>query len=242
MAGPAKALTTRNVIDRYEVLYRTTDYGRAVSVGDRLIVRRLAWAKTTFGVSTVLEVGCGRGGLVRDLNEKKGLRATGTEIVPYLLAHDLKGDPVYPYGVEDLSNFGDGSYDVVIFNSVLDHLATPALADKAIVEAVRIAGVGVLAVVCAPSPERTINIPWSRWEKVFQGQFRGGTVDLSREVDGTCLVAGWKRGARGRVPEKDPPRGGEGSSAGAGDGGEGPVVAESVGGTAPDAPGAEGEA
>lgn len=191
MAQP-QVITTRALVDRYEALYQKTDYGRTMTVGDRMVIQSMARMKNLYGVKTALDVGCGRGGLIRDLTAD-GFQVTGTEIVPWLLSHDLKGESVYPYGVEELgAKFEDDSYDVVILKSVLDHLATTALADQAIAQAARIAKVGVIAIVWAPSDHRTLNVKWTVWEKAFQATFRGGVVDLTRERDGTTRICGRK--------------------------------------------------
>jgi SAM-dependent methyltransferase len=91
--------------------------------------------------SSVLEVGCGRGYLLRWLLTL-GYKAEGTEISQYLMNNDLVGLPVRKISCYELSQMRN--YDVVISNDVLEHLENEELVDNTVKEFGRIANKWIL--------------------------------------------------------------------------------------------------
>lgn len=78
--------------------------------------------------SRVLDLGCGSGDLLAHLVAERGCTGTGVEIdEPSVLAAVRAGVPVLGLDVdEDLGEFADGSYDVVILSRTLQALRRPA--------------------------------------------------------------------------------------------------------------------
>ncbi len=74
----------------------------------------------------VLEVGCGNGGFVALLGWA-GFKAVGTEMSPWVVnfARETFGIDVYAGPIEAQA-FGPGSFDVIVLNDVIEHLADPA--------------------------------------------------------------------------------------------------------------------
>ena len=80
--------------------------------------------------SSVLEVGCGRGQLLRWLRMLE-YDVLGTEIADCLLEDDLCGLPVKKMFCSDLHTIGDEEFDCVISNDVLEHLSN----EQAVIDA-----------------------------------------------------------------------------------------------------------
>lgn len=110
----------------------------------------------------VLDVGCGTGVLTRVLARRPGVAAVvGVDPAPLLLerARALAGDaPNLAFEEADARSlpFGDGSFDVVVFDSTLSHVPGP---ERALAEAFR---------VLAPAG----------WLGVFDGDYATTTVAL----------------------------------------------------------------
>ncbi len=79
--------------------------------------------------SNVLEVGCGKGTLLKALREIKKCKVTGVDIIPKPDSIDF---PFYSVDIDDSPlPFGDNEFDYVISTEVLEHLFNP---EKAIDE------------------------------------------------------------------------------------------------------------
>lgn len=105
--------------------------------------------------ATVIDVGCGDGGMTRFL-ARKGAHVTGIEVSPRQLARARLAAPVsdeqYMQGLaEDLPEKNHSADIVVYFNS-LHHIDAPALG-KALREAARVLKRGGLLYVSEPLPE-----------------------------------------------------------------------------------------
>lgn len=78
--------------------------------------------------SRVLDLGCGQGELLAHLFASRGCTGTGVEIdEPSVLAAIRRGVPVIDVDVDDeLGEFADDSYDVVVLSRTLQALRRPA--------------------------------------------------------------------------------------------------------------------
>ena len=97
-----------------------------------------------------LELGCGEGRVVRDLQEL-GHRVTGIDSAPSLVAAALELDPEGTYLVADASAlpFDDGSFDLVVaYNSLMDFDDMPG----AVAEAGRVLEGGGRFCICVTHP------------------------------------------------------------------------------------------
>ena len=102
------------------------------------------------GSRTVLEVGCGRGGFGRTLRSALGpqARIVGVEAVPEqaeIAAHDHGFDAVATGYFPEALPEGEGLFDLVVFNDVLEHILEPedllnALRTMPVVSAETVAG------------------------------------------------------------------------------------------------------
>jgi SAM-dependent methyltransferase len=103
----------------------------------------------------VLDVGCGRGALVRDLTER-GARATGIEISDDQLAVARERDPDgagrYLVGRAERLPIADASFDVVVFMRALHHVAVEQMTN-ALSEARRVLRLDGTVYVAEPLPE-----------------------------------------------------------------------------------------
>ena len=166
-----------DVVRKYSDLY-SRGYGRDATPNHSLALSAHPVIQRR-GVKSILDVGCGDGRLLHTW-EERGYRVAGTEIVPSLLARELKGfGEIYPYSVLDLHKIGTGSFDLVSYVDVLDHLQTKEELSQALLQAVRIARLGVLITVnCVPpSSEQTVKWPRARWEDIISRFFLKGIVD-----------------------------------------------------------------
>ncbi len=104
--------------------------------------------------STVIDVGCGDGWLVRSLT-RKGAHVTGIEVSPKHLAHAQSlppaGDEHYMQGVAEDLPIASQSADIVIFFNSLHHVDEKGLL-KALREAARVLKPGGILFVSEPLP------------------------------------------------------------------------------------------
>jgi SAM-dependent methyltransferase len=103
----------------------------------------------------VVDVGCGGGGLIRDL-VGLGARATGVEISDEQLAsarsRDRGGGARYLVGCAEELPLGDGTVDVVVFMRSLHHVASVEL-PRALREACRVLRPGGVVYIAEPLAE-----------------------------------------------------------------------------------------
>lgn len=111
----------------YEKLYQKDLLTRATA-HHRLAVEFLPFVHKE-EIVTCLDFACGRGVVLRELIAQ-GFLAIGTEVCEYLLNRDLAKLPVYPYSVNELSNFDPGKFDMVFAVDVLDQLRSEKELDE----------------------------------------------------------------------------------------------------------------
>lgn len=173
----------RDVIEHYERLYER-GYGSPPSSSTALI----AGASKEFralGVSSVLDVGCGRCALLEAL-EAHGFDVAGTEVVDRLLREYGAQWSVHPASAQELTAVvGSRSYDLVTLCDVLDHLADEDEARLGLKQAAEVARLGVCAAVNSESVERTIDRSAEWWRGLFTEHF--STVEVVRR-DAVRLV------------------------------------------------------
>lgn len=77
--------------------------------------------------SRVLDLGCGRGTLMRYLMDRRGCTGTGVEIAPEAVLETIgKGVPLIELDIDhELDEFRDKSYDVVVLSRVLQATYKP---------------------------------------------------------------------------------------------------------------------
>jgi SAM-dependent methyltransferase len=134
---------------------RSSSYGQqgAPSIVDRfgvwLSTRRIRRAVPDISGKRVGDFGCGYNAtFARTVLD----RARGLVLIDVALAEDLKDDPkvrtIEGSLPEALEEIEDASLDVIVLNSVLEHLWEP---ERTLVEAYRIAAPGGLALINVPS-------------------------------------------------------------------------------------------
>lgn len=156
-------------IRKYDAWYQGGG-GQAATASHRLVMQ-VAPSFKDHGVATILDVGCGRGKLLDELMAH-GFMVTGTEICPSLLTGDLKKKDVLPYSVSNLKEVEDGSFDLVLFCDVLDHLRDEDEVSEALVQASRIAAKGLVVTIGELTPLRTLtthDLDW--WERKIRAGF-----------------------------------------------------------------------
>lgn len=125
-----------------------------------------------------LDVSCGRGEMLRFARELGFRYVAGTEVVPALIG----GDVVYALAW-DLP-FGSGSFEVVSFLDVVEHLL-PGDDERACRELGRVATHSILITANnLPSPlkpEKRVDLhvnkrPYEEWDALFREWFAGYTV------------------------------------------------------------------
>jgi ubiquinone/menaquinone biosynthesis C-methylase UbiE len=190
-----------NAADLYSKLYNQAYGDGPISRGRSDLFAQVVEEFVPVG-SSILEVGTGRAYLMRKLIAA-GYHCAGIEIATSLFEHDLADLNVLNLPAEELHVFADESFDAVISNDVLEHLADEATMTRAVTDMLRIskrwviASVGVFA-SSFPYAEKELSVPlhtvlhdspW--WESFF-----GERVAIRRKVmvAGSFLVAGEKGG------------------------------------------------
>lgn len=115
-----------------EILELRAAHPRQVEMRDRY------FADIDFGDGRVLEVGCGTGAVTDALAARSEVStAIGVDPSPHFieLARARDTDATFEIGDACALDYGDDSFDVVVFHTVLCHLPNP---DAAIAEAVRV--------------------------------------------------------------------------------------------------------
>ena len=95
----------------------------------------------------ILDIGCGRGVYVRKFREFSD-RVAGIDIDPKRLREGAKTTPGLLLGVSERLPFGDGAFDVVVLNEVIEHVRDDAATMR---EALRVVRPGGHVVVYAPN-------------------------------------------------------------------------------------------
>ncbi len=218
MTDQAKIIFEETVRE-YEALY-ADGYGERATPTQKLAINSHQYMKKR-GVTSILDVGCGRGKLLHSW-EERGYRVAGTEIVPGLLARELGYfDEIYPYSVSELGKIADQSFDIVSFVDVLDHLKEKQELADALSNAQRIAVKGVLITVNSipRSPQQVFYWPEPQWAELVGRFYPNGLLDVV-ERNGLRFIA-WKErkyavaGNDARDPAKVPgaPKGAGGEDA-----------------------------
>lgn len=142
--------------DVYSRLHQNTQYGDCSSDEKRakeaLTVLRLSLPPK----GTVLDLGCGRGKLLKLLKEHQ-FKPTGIEFDPWLIAHDLRKLPVRQGDIKDLSWATDKSFDACVAIDVLEHLEDFETAQKVMAEMARIARRVIIVSVGITDPVHKID-------------------------------------------------------------------------------------
>ena len=120
-------------------------------IGDLAVLERMVQVSGR----DVVDVGCGGGGLVRDL-AARGARVTGVEISESQLAPAVRDDGAsgarYVVGLAQRLPLPDGSIDVVVFMRALHHVPPADMLD-ALREAARVLRPGGVVYVAEPLAE-----------------------------------------------------------------------------------------
>ena len=126
-------------IEVYERLYASPRYESFPNGCPRHDLVRDWVVRNVAPGSSILEVGVGRGRLMRMLDEA-GYVVHGTEFVQRLLFNDLKDvdDRVFLLSCEELGLVETATYDCVISSDVIEHLTTEAAAEHALTNMARI--------------------------------------------------------------------------------------------------------
>lgn len=148
------------LIEQYEELYSSGGYGRATR--SHKLALNLVPAMQGHGCKSVMEIGCGRGKILRELI-RHGFATTGTECVPSLLRGELSNLPVYPFMVHEMQEVPDLHFDLTLAIDVLDHLPAEEDTDIAIAEMFRMARLGVIIIVNGDKKLQTFDEDASFW-------------------------------------------------------------------------------
>jgi SAM-dependent methyltransferase len=134
----------------------------------------------------VLEIGCGRGGLLAGLMRSHACECVGIDLSEQMIAaarHDNPG-PDYRVMRGDQLAFADGQFDFVIFNYVLHHVDT---LDATIAEAKRVGRHIILWESCACDSQPFKTLSRMYW-KVTDGGYQYYSLDeWKTRFGGTCL-------------------------------------------------------
>ena len=140
----------------YTYLHRHREgYGR--TKGDRCRASKTTdFIKKTLPVgATVLDLGCGRGGLIRNLLAN-GYKPLGVEFDPWLIANDLRRLHARLGDIANLSWAADGSFDAAVAQDSLEHLPSAEVAAHTIAEIARVARTMILVSVGISDPVHVI--------------------------------------------------------------------------------------
>lgn len=164
--------------DKYVRAYRQSNYkmGETRKLHATRIMNKWPLLNELNGPKTLLDVGCGRGEIV-EWSNRKGFKAIGTEIVPYLID---KKQVVYAE-INDLP-FGENTFDYITCLDVIEHLL-PGVEIEAFNEFKRVARDRILMTIANfPSrglkgEELHINIkPYQEWDNILREIFSDAEV------------------------------------------------------------------
>lgn len=178
----------------YDKLYRE-DYGKGGTSSHRLTLSTIARFKEK-EIKTVLDVGCGRGLLIKELLARD-LDVTGTEIVPVLFAKELRKLPVVMCAVQHLQDeFPGRQFDAVLAVDVLDHLSNEENVRVAVEQMGLLASKVVIASINGPFRTQSILRNYDWWEKtLIEGLSEKGfsaPVVTCEPDSGLCVFSLWR--------------------------------------------------
>lgn len=173
-------------VRNFEEHYRAGGSNRA-TVHHRFVYQLVPKMKMR-NIESVLDVGCGRGQVATELGAL-GFAVICTEIVPCLVANDLKKLAVYPYGIGELHYFDDASFDAVLLVNMLDHLRSEDEAVDAVRHASRLAHKLVMVTLGGWSEMRTIDYPASHWADFLRTHITSTSIDAG--VDKSTRAHAW---------------------------------------------------
>jgi SAM-dependent methyltransferase len=167
----------------YSTLYKTQRYGDGpISQARSDLFFQVVREHVPRGAS-ILEIGCGRGRLMRLLIEA-GYHCQGTEIADVLFETDLADLPVTKMDCAQLHVFADASFDCVASNDVLEHLPNESAVVAAVDNMIRISRRWVIVSVGTKSSSFPIDDPEIKtqlhtvlrepdwWETIFRERIR----------------------------------------------------------------------
>lgn len=137
---------------------------------------------------TILDIGCGNGGILRDLRSRGFRNLHGLEISEYAIRRlRLEGITMHR-GVLPSIVLPDGSYDVVIASQVLEHIIARR---RFLGEILRVLRPGGRALIFVPDnclgpidePEHTIAFSARSLRKLLETRFRVVALDSMRDAN-----------------------------------------------------------
>jgi len=179
----------------YDYLYKTPSKGRLWNFFCRRVSFFTDYLKD-MPRGNVLDVGCGRGQLMRVLRSL-GYAVEGTEIADCLFADDLLGLSVKQLPCSRLGEIPSASYDYVICTEVLEHLNDEREVEQAIGNLARISRKHVLISTAgtkgsgSPKGQTHLTIrPREWWVGLFQ---RYCFIDKEFDACGSVFLFGVKQ-------------------------------------------------
>lgn len=142
-------------------------------------------------ISTVLEVGCGRGIVLGELS-RHGFVSVGTEVAATLFASSLKDEEVFPLSVEAMREFKDDLFDLSIAVNVLDHLPSVQSVEAGLREMARVSRVAVTIVVNGDPLFQTITRPNGWWVDSLRTIVAPRIVSCKEHKTGYACATAWK--------------------------------------------------
>lgn len=135
MARWNRPRSEKDLEELYDFIYREEPgYGHLVGRHRRILTALYGRVDPP---ATVLDAGCGRGGLIREL-ERRGYVVAGTEVSNHLLETDLADLNVEKLRYEDYHAMPPAGFDVVVSSDVLEHLCDWEQIDNALQQLARV--------------------------------------------------------------------------------------------------------
>jgi 2-polyprenyl-3-methyl-5-hydroxy-6-metoxy-1,4-benzoquinol methylase len=184
-------LSPEDQVRKYEEIYRHTNYGIRTITPHRMVLQTIP-KLVNHEVQTVLEIGCGRGILLKSF-ELHGFNVIGTEIVGDLICHELAPYLTYPYSIVDLPRIESETIDFVLSVDVLDHISHDEVL-RGIQESWRIASKGMCILVNgeSESPHQTVRLDSSWWREKIESVVSNNPIEVLLDKSGACRFLVWK--------------------------------------------------